>query len=643
MTGKVFSDSSNIYQDEARVLFDYYRSAAERIVAEEEDLETRIGDYVKNYQEATAKAASAQKTMIVMAVLGVLSIFLYFVVSYVSFIVAAVFAFLAFNQYSTASKEQAAAAEYAQTTDQLNAQLQAVRRDYRIDKVGVAYVPVARRVAIGDRSFVLDCTGEQPDTELVLTLLNQPGELREAMETLHEHLETMPSVESNDDTEQVDTSDYSTSMQDMTLHDYMGTIDRQVRNVRYLISDSRDVRMSMPAVPPSSEQYRFLSEYATTETGSYPIVPVFDVASTQQTVQDFSNLMALNQQSADDGSGDVSFFTDVMRQLAQGVDMVARSRTASVSSLTNYSLTTLGNVLKASYNQYSPTLEAEEIERIKAATFNYADEVGDYQPFSLKESSRVHFDLFGGAWVADNGARTAIPFGMHQVEAEVLMPVIANLMEENRVERMRIYNDIQNQKIDYLNQWHRDTDDFYGRNRSEANELFQRMNEAYAVYTESYTNYQQQRATLDAMKVTQSLEQAEVMEADNEAEVIEGFMVQATSARERQDEFAGFMERVREDIDESAERFGHIEYYEASLRDSHAQEIARAIEGVRDLDRRRLQLASVNAYLAQEGAIPPAPQVSGQLDEDFSINLVGKAESEIASLGNAGHGPQNGQ
>ena len=116
-----------------------------------------------------------------------------------------------------------------------------------------------------------------------------------------------------------------------------------------------------------------------------------------------------------------------------------------------------------------------------------------------------------------------------------------------------------------------------------------------------------------------------------------------TGNKERVGRLVRMFADKREDIDESAERFGHIEYYEASLRDSHAQEIARAIEGVRDLDRRRLQLASVNAYLAQEGAIPPAPQVSGQLDEDFSINLVGKAESEIASLGNAGHGPQNGQ
>lgn len=40
-TGKIFSDSSNIYQDQARLLFNYYEQAAERIVRQEEALENK--------------------------------------------------------------------------------------------------------------------------------------------------------------------------------------------------------------------------------------------------------------------------------------------------------------------------------------------------------------------------------------------------------------------------------------------------------------------------------------------------------------------------------------------------------------------------------------------------------------------------
>src|SRR5437879_13716881 len=42
MTGKIFAESANIYQDQAKILFEYYREAAEKIVSEEEALEKEI-------------------------------------------------------------------------------------------------------------------------------------------------------------------------------------------------------------------------------------------------------------------------------------------------------------------------------------------------------------------------------------------------------------------------------------------------------------------------------------------------------------------------------------------------------------------------------------------------------------------------
>ena len=35
MEGKIFNDSANIYQDQAKVLYEYYKTAAEKIVNEE--------------------------------------------------------------------------------------------------------------------------------------------------------------------------------------------------------------------------------------------------------------------------------------------------------------------------------------------------------------------------------------------------------------------------------------------------------------------------------------------------------------------------------------------------------------------------------------------------------------------------------
>ena len=42
MKGKIFSSSDNLYQDQAKILFDYYRQSAEKIVKEEERIEREI-------------------------------------------------------------------------------------------------------------------------------------------------------------------------------------------------------------------------------------------------------------------------------------------------------------------------------------------------------------------------------------------------------------------------------------------------------------------------------------------------------------------------------------------------------------------------------------------------------------------------
>ncbi len=633
MTGKVFSESANVVEDEAKVLFDYYRQAAEKIVSEERMYEQQIEAITADRQEWASKLERSQKTMVVWAVAAGVSLVLIAVIMFFALVVTLACAAMALRQYLSQGEAKRALGQCESRIAELQSAIWGIRRNYRVSMIGVAYVPVAKRVAMGDKSIVVDYTGEQPETELSLTLINHPDELRAAMDDLSQHMAQMPAVESNQDVEPVDTSDYSTSMQDVTLHDYMGTIDRQVRNIRYLVGDSHDVSVTLPAVPPTSDRYAFLQEYATNDPGDCPIVPVFDVRDVRQKLDAFDALGELNVQAAADGSANIEFFTDVMRRLAEGVDSLTRSRTASVSTLTNYATGMLGNVLRAAFDQYSPTLEAEEIERIRTATFDYADEVGDYVPFSLKESSRVHYDIFADSWIADNGSRTAMPFGMHQVDTEVLMPVIQNLMQENRVERLRIYNEIQDQKTDYLARWHHEVDEFYRSNRSEANDLIQRMRESFAEYAESYSNYTTQKATFDAMKGSGSIADTEVEDIDNQDEIIASFEAQASQARAKQDDFESYMERLSEDIDASSERFAHIEFYEASLRDAEARDVALASAAVRDLDARRRRLSSVSAYLAQNASIPPEPNVSERLDADFTLNLSKRAASNIAQVG----------
>ena len=60
-TGKIFQDSSNIYQDEAKVLFNYYQQAAERIVREEERIEKEIANLNEQKAQIEEKASTCWK------------------------------------------------------------------------------------------------------------------------------------------------------------------------------------------------------------------------------------------------------------------------------------------------------------------------------------------------------------------------------------------------------------------------------------------------------------------------------------------------------------------------------------------------------------------------------------------------------
>ena len=146
----------------------------------------------------------------------------------------------------------------------------------------------------------------------------------------------------------------------------------------------------------------------------------------------------------------------MIKKLGDSVQIVSKLKTSSTSSLLDYTNQILAAVLKSGYNQYSAQLEADELARIRDTNFNYSDCVETYKPFELKESSKVKYDIYNKNWVAEDNTRTIMPFGINQIEEEVLMPLINNLMNETRVERLKIYNNINDQKMSYLNKWHQD-------------------------------------------------------------------------------------------------------------------------------------------------------------------------------------------
>lgn len=595
-TGKIFDDSSNIYQDQARLLFTYYEQAAQDIVKQEEAIEQEIDEL-----EAERESIELKKSDIWKWFLTIVAFFMYFVRR---------------NAYDKMLAEiDERIAEKGKEHDQ-------IFRDYKVTKMGVAYVPVAQQMAYEDKCFVVDYAGNAPMSHISLQTSRQSDLLVETMNQMENLTTEAPIVESSNDPETIDTNDYSLSIQEVNQSDYIGKLDRSIRTISYCMNDTEVKSVDLPLVADKSDYLKFLNEYTTNETQGHPIVKVFDDKRYDHEVNEFCKLNQLK----DSLSNDTEQFEDVLKHLmhtmAMSVQTISAMKLASTDKVVNKSNDLLFKILKAPYNHYSPLLEAEEIRRIKNERFDYSDSIQGYEPFQLKESSRVRYNLFADEWTAEDNSTTNVPFGVHQIYEEIVAPMVQRLMQENRIERIRVYSHIHDQKLSYLNKWHQDVDAFYRSNHAESADIINNMQQTLSEYVEAYNTLAQLQKTLDSMgQNDENLENTIVQKQDNTAETLAAFEVQAQEFKKAQEDFSDYMDRLQEDIALKAEKFGHVEFYDARLQDGYSNTVAVAASETQSLDDRRKPLVATNPLLAKETVLLPEPNVEEVTYEHLSLNL----------------------
>jgi ASC-1-like (ASCH) protein len=313
-------------------------------------------------------------------------------------------------------------------------------------------------------------------------------------------------VESSNEIEEIETEHYSKSMQQLNQHDYFGKLERSLRTISYCMDDLDVTTVQLPLVANESSYLNFLKEFATNEVPENATVfKAFDTHKYNEQISKFQELNKLK----DSLSRHTAQFEDVLKGLmltmANSVQAISALKVASTDKIVFESNKVLYKILKSPYNHYSPVLEASEIERIRNESFNYSEAVSDYVPFQLKDSSKVRFNLISGMWTAEDGSTTNFPFGVHQIHEEIVAPIVQNLMNETRIERLKIYNHIKDQKISYLNKWHQDTEDFYGRNRAESADLINLMRASLRDYVAAYNTLTSLKKTVYKIYLSQSV------------------------------------------------------------------------------------------------------------------------------------------
>ena len=606
-TGKIYKESNNVYQDEAKILFNYYQQAAERITAEEERIEKNIQEYQSDKAAVEQKKSTTWKWF-----LTIVAFWMYWVRN---------------NAYS----KQIAAID-AKIKEQELA-YKNIFRDYKVTKLGVAYVPVADQIKYEDKSFIVDYAGNVPKSNVTLQMSRQNNLLASTIAQLNHLSENVPIVETSDEPETIPTDQYSLSIQEVTQSDYIGKLDRSMRTIAFCMNDLESSSVDLPLVPDNSEYLAYLQEHATNKLPeNATVIDVFDRERFAPSVCKFQDLNKLK----DSLSSESQKFEDVLQSLittvASSVQTISSMKLASTDRMVNSSNALLFRILKAPYNHYSPVLEAEEIQRIREERFDYSDAVQGYDPFTLRESSKVKYNLLTDTWTAEDGSNTSVPFGVHQIYEEIVAPVVQNLMNENRIERLKVYNQIHDQKVSYVNKWHQDVDAFYRSNHAESADIINNMQKTLSEYIEAYNTLAQLKKTEESMRKEGGLDSAIVKEADNSTEVVAAFEMQANEFKAVQDEFSDYMDRLQDDIAQRAEEFGHVEFFDARLRDGYSNEMAIAAGEVAELDDRRKPLAATNPLLAKASELPPAPSVEDLTFEELSMNLTAIAQNALQDL-----------
>jgi hypothetical protein len=603
MKGKIFPESSNIYQDQAKILFNYYQAMAEKIVQEEERIEREIAK-LNEEKKMIEDILSSWWNRVKLWFQGKLK------------------------------KTRQQVTELITRAKEFQKMHNEIFRDYKVTKLGVAYVPIADQIKYENKSFIVDYTGIVEESEVKLQLSKQNDLLIETIAELEKLSGEAPLVESSNEIEEIETEQYSKSMQQINQHDYFGKLERSLRTISYCMDDLDVTSVELPLVANESSYLEFLKEFATNEIPEN--APVFNAFDTQKYDEQISKFQELNKLK-DSLSRHTAQFEDVLKGLmltmANSVQAISALKVASTDKIVFESNKVLYKILKSPYNHYSPVLEASEIERIRYENFNYAESVSDYVPFQLKESSKVRFNLISGMWTAEDGSTSNFPFGVHQIHEEIVAPMVQNLMGETRIERLKIYNHIKDQKISYLNKWHQDTEDFYGRNRAESADLINLMRASLRDYVAAYNTLTSLKKTEESMAQSGgSLDSTVVTTSENSAEVFAAFELQSKEFQNVQLDFENYMERLKEDIDLKAQKFEHIDYYDALLRDGNSKEIAVATDEVHSFDVRRKPLITVNPLFAKTSELPPIPSVEEITFEHMSINLPSIARIALNEL-----------
>ena len=179
MPGKIHASSADIYQDQAKALFDYYEKMAGNIVQQEMSLEKNIqGAEEELLQIQQFLKAAKTQAFVFLSIAGVVVAFgwlAHFAVSLLGLVPAAI------GAYKLRTAGEKAATRTAEKQSQIRGFQEAhraIKRDFKVHRLGVVYVAVASQIPFEGGSILVDHSGSVGKRQFTLATLRSPEELK---------------------------------------------------------------------------------------------------------------------------------------------------------------------------------------------------------------------------------------------------------------------------------------------------------------------------------------------------------------------------------------------------------------------------------------------------------------------------------
>ena len=144
MKGIVFESSMYVYQDQANVLFDFYLNAAQKIIDQEDDFDNQCSELDNEIATIEASKENVNRDYGIGGALVVLGIILAATVHPAVGVLILAGLGYAGKTYMFANNVQKEIDEVAERKQTLLEEKSKIFRDYKVNKIGVVYVPVAK-------------------------------------------------------------------------------------------------------------------------------------------------------------------------------------------------------------------------------------------------------------------------------------------------------------------------------------------------------------------------------------------------------------------------------------------------------------------------------------------------------------------